>query len=482
MSEIQDYEIVIGLEVHAQLLTKSKLFCGDSTVFGRDPNTQVSVISLAHPGTLPKMNKEVISMAVRLGLACNCDIVQHNYFARKNYFYPDLPKGYQISQHTTPICKNGYLEVQVGKETKKIRLNRIHMEEDAGKSLHDKNSDYTNIDYNRAGMPLLEIVTEPDLRSAEEAFAYVTALRKLVRHLGICDGNMEQGSLRCGVNISVRKKGDPKLGTKVEVKNLNSIRFIKKAIESESLRLIGMHQRGETILQQTRGLNESDFTTYSIRTKEDEDDYRYFPEPDLPPFFITDEMINAIRKEMTKPIAAIKEDLKTAYNLPEYDASQLANDNELVSYFENIIRETKNYKAAANWTIGPVKNYMATEELSIDEFMVPPGAVATLIQLIDDGSINFGIASQKIFPELIKNPGLDIDSYIRENSLQVETSSSQIDLLIQSALEKHAQKITEYKKGKKGLLSLFVGEVMKLSGGKVDAKLVTEKIIEKLNA
>jgi aspartyl-tRNA(Asn)/glutamyl-tRNA(Gln) amidotransferase subunit B len=482
MSEIQDYEIVIGLEVHAQLLTKSKLFCGDSTVFGRDPNTQVSVISLAHPGTLPKMNKEVISMAVRLGLACNCDIVQHNYFARKNYFYPDLPKGYQISQHTTPICKNGYLEVQVGKETKKIRLNRIHMEEDAGKSLHDKDSDYTNIDYNRAGMPLLEIVTEPDLRSAEEAFAYVTALRKLVRHLGICDGNMEQGSLRCDVNISVRKKGDLKLGTKVEVKNLNSIRFIKKAIESESMRLIGMHQRGETILQQTRGLNEADFTTYAIRTKEDEDDYRYFPEPDLPPFFITDEMINAIRKEMPKPIAAIKEDLKTAYNLPEYDASQLANDNELVSYFENIIRETKNYKAAANWTIGPVKNYMATEELSIDEFMVPPGAVATLIQLIDDGNINFGIASQKIFPELIKNPGLDIDSYIRENSLQVETSSSQIDLLIQSALEKHAQKITEYKKGKKGLLSLFVGEVMKLSGGKVDAKLVTEKIIEKLNA
>jgi aspartyl-tRNA(Asn)/glutamyl-tRNA(Gln) amidotransferase subunit B len=482
MSEIQDYEIVIGLEVHAQLLTKSKLFCGDSTVFGREPNTQVSVISLAHPGTLPKMNKEVISMAVRLGLACNCEIVQHNYFARKNYFYPDLPKGYQISQHTTPICKNGYLEVQVGKETKKIRLNRIHMEEDAGKSLHDKDSDYTNIDYNRAGMPLLEIVTEPDLRSAEEAFAYVTALRKLVRHLGICDGNMEQGSLRCDVNISVRKKGDLKLGTKVEVKNLNSIRFIKKAIESESMRLIGMHQRGETILQQTRGLNEADFTTYAIRTKEDEDDYRYFPEPDLPPFFITDEMINAIRKEMPKPIAAIKEDLKTAYNLPEYDASQLANDNELVSYFENIIRETKNYKAAANWTIGPVKNYMATEELSIDEFMVPPGAVATLIQLIDDGNINFGIASQKIFPELIKNPGLDIDSYIRENSLQVETSSSQIDLLIQSALEKHAQKITEYKKGKKGLLSLFVGEVMKLSGGKVDAKLVTEKIIEKLNA
>jgi aspartyl-tRNA(Asn)/glutamyl-tRNA(Gln) amidotransferase subunit B len=482
MSETQDYEIVIGLEVHAQLLTRSKLFCGDSTFFGKDANSLVSVVSLAHPGTLPKMNKEVISMAIKLGLACHCEIVQHNYFARKNYFYPDLPKGYQISQHTTPICKNGYLEVQVGKESKKIRLNRIHMEEDAGKSLHDKESNYTNIDYNRAGMPLLEIVTEPDLRSAEEAFTYVTALRKLVRHLGICDGNMEQGSLRCDVNVSVRKRGDLKLGTKVEVKNLNSIRFIKKAIESESKRLIGMHQRSEAILQQTRGLNESDFTTYAIRTKEDEDDYRYFPEPDLPPFFITDEMIEAIRKEMPKPVTAIKEEVKTAYSLQEYDASQLANDIELLAYFENIIKETKNYKAAANWTLGPVKNYLTTEELSIDEFKVPPAAMATLIKLIDAGTINFGIASQKIFPELMQQPSLDIVSYIRENSLELETSGSQIDLLVQTALNKHAQKITEYKKGKKGLLSLFVGEVMKLSGGKVDAKIVTEKIIEKLNA
>lgn len=482
MSEIQDYEIVIGLEVHAQLLTKSKLFCGDSTVFGKEPNTQVSIVSLAHPGTLPKMNKEVIAMAVRLGLACHCDIVQHNYFARKNYFYPDLPKGYQVSQHTTPICKGGYLEVQVGKETKKIRLNRIHMEEDAGKSLHDEESPYTNIDYNRAGMPLLEIVTEPDLRSAEEAFAYVTNLRKLVRHLGICDGNMEQGSLRCDVNISVRKKGDPKLGTKVEVKNLNSIRFIKKAIESESKRLIGMHQRGEGILQQTRGLNESDFTTYAIRTKEDEDDYRYFPEPDLPPFFITDEMIENIRKEMPMPVSEIKEQLKVQYQLTEYDAAQLASDTELAFYFNHIIEGTTNYKAAANWTIGPIKNYMVSGEVSIDEFKVPADAIATLINMIDAGKINYGIASQNIFPELTQDPTLDIDAYIKDKGLGLETSASQIDMLIQSALDKHAQKITDYKKGKKGLLSLFVGEVMKLSGGKADAKLVTEKIIEKLNA
>jgi aspartyl-tRNA(Asn)/glutamyl-tRNA(Gln) amidotransferase subunit B len=482
MAEINDYEIVVGLEVHAQLLTQSKLFCGDSTVFGKEPNTQVSIISLAHPGTLPKMNKEAIEMAVKLGLACNCQIVQHNYFARKNYFYPDLPKGYQISQHTTPICRQGFVEITVGKQTKKIHLNRIHIEEDAGKSLHDENSPFSNIDYNRAGMPLLEIVTEPDIRSAEEAFAYVTALRKLVRHLGVCDGNMEQGSLRCDVNISVRPKGDEKLGTKVEIKNLNSIRFIKKVIESESQRLIALHRSGEAILQQTRGLNEDNFTTYAIRTKEDEDDYRYFPEPDLPPFFVSDEIIETIRSQMPPSVAAVKNDLITTYQLPEYDAQQLASDVELTTYFTSITKHTSNFKAAANWTIGTVKNYLNTHDLSLDEFPVLPVSIARLIQLIDEGKINFGTAAQKIFPALITNPSLPIEEFIKENDLYLQTSGDQIDMLIQSALEKHAQKITEYKKGKKGLLSLFVGEVMKLSKGSADAKLVTEKIIEKLKA
>ena len=482
MAEITDYEIVVGLEVHAQLLTQSKLFCRDSTAFGKEPNTQVSIISLAHPGTLPKMNKQAIQMAVKLGLACHSQIVQHNYFARKNYFYPDLPKGYQISQHTTPICKGGFLEIAVGDETKRVRLNRIHIEEDAGKSLHDENSPYSNIDYNRAGMPLLEIVTEPDIRSAEEAFAYVTALRKLVRHLEVCDGNMEQGSLRCDVNISVRRKGDEKLGTKVEIKNLNSIRFIKKAIENESRRLIALHQKGEKILQQTRGLNEADFTTYAIRTKEDEDDYRYFPEPDLPPFFITDEMIEAIRRQMPASPEEIKNELIQKYQLKEYDALQLADDADLAHYFKSLTRETHNYKAAANWTLGPVKNYLSAHELSLEEFKVDPLGIARLINLIDEGKINFGTATQKIFPELIATPSLDIETFIREKELKLETSESQIDLLIQAALEKHAQKITEYKKGKKGLISLFVGEVMKLSKGNADARLVTEKIIEKLKA
>jgi aspartyl-tRNA(Asn)/glutamyl-tRNA(Gln) amidotransferase subunit B len=482
MQNRNQYEIVVGLEVHAQLLTKTKLFCADTTESGKEPNTQISVISLGYPGTLPRLNKEAISLAVKLGLACNCQIVQHNYFARKNYFYADLPKGYQISQHTTPICKAGFLEIAVGKETKRIRINRIHIEEDAGKSLHDESSEFSKLDYNRAGMPLLEIVTEPDLRTAEDAFAYVTLLRKLVRHLGVCDGNMEQGSLRCDVNISARKKGEEKLGTKVEIKNLNSIRFIKKAIEFESKRLIDLLEKDETVLQETRGFDENSFTTYSIRTKEDEDDYRYFPEPDLPPFFISNEMIEKIRSEMPALQAEIKEKLISVYQLGSYDAEQLSNDSELSNLFFEITKQTKNYKASANWILGPVRNHLSSAEVPLDELHLHPASITLLIELIDSGKISYGIATQKVFPELIKNPSLHINRFIEENQLQIETSQAEIDNLIEAALNKHSEKITEYKKGKKGLISLFVGEVMKLSKGKADAKLVTEKIIEKLKA
>ena len=479
MNADNQYEVVIGLEVHAQLLTKTKLFCGDTTVFGQPPNTQVSTISLAHPGTLPKMNKEAICLAIMLGLATQSRIVQQNYFARKNYFYPDLPKGYQISQHTTPICKGGLVEITVGKERKAIRLNRIHIEEDAGKSVHDGAVNYTQLDFNRAGTPLLEIVTEPDLRSAEEAAAYVTTLRKLVRHLGVCDGNMEEGSLRCDVNISVRKKGDERLGTKVEIKNLNSIRFIKKAVEAESTQLIAKLERGEKILQQTKGFDDASFTTYVIRTKEDEDDYRYFPEPDLPPFYISDEQVESIRQSMPPLQSEMKTELKENYQLTDYDASQLSEDIELATYFFKTAKETTNYKAAANWAIGPIKNYLAEAEIVIDAFPVQPPAIAQLIQLIDDGIISYGIASQKIFTHLLNHPQTDIKQYIQTEGLQLQ-SGNEVDTLIENALTKHAQKITEYKKGKKGLLSLFVGEVMKLSKGKANAEEVTKKILEKL--
>lgn len=473
------YEVVIGLEVHAQLLTKTKLFCADTILFGKAPNTQVSTISLAHPGTLPRMNREAIRLAIRLGLATSSEIVKRNYFARKNYFYPDLPKGYQISQHTTPICKGGEVEFAVGKEKKKVRLNRIHIEEDAGKSVHEGETAYTQLDFNRAGTPLLEIVTEPDLRSAEEAAAYVTTLRKLVRHLGVCDGNMEEGSLRCDVNISVRPKGEERLGTKVEIKNLNSIRYIRKAIETESANLIEKHKSGETILQQTKGFDDATFSTYVIRTKEDEDDYRYFPEPDLPPFLITDEEIETVRQSMPPLQSEIKQQLQTAYNLPEYDASLLAEDTELASYFFALTEETGNYKAAANWVIGPVKNTLAESESPVDDFSIPPSAIATLIELIEKGTISYGIASQKIYPHLLSHPQTDIAQFIQTEGLQ-QQSGSEIDDLIEISLTKHAEKITAYKKGKKGLLSLFVGEVMKLSKGKANAEEVTQKILEKL--
>jgi aspartyl-tRNA(Asn)/glutamyl-tRNA(Gln) amidotransferase subunit B len=291
---------------------------------------------------------------------------------------------------------------------------------------------------------------------------------------------MEQGSLRCDVNISVRLKGDSNLGTKVEVKNLNSIRFIKKAIEYESKRLIGLHQNNETILQQTRGLNEEDFTTYAIRTKEDEDDYRYFPEPDLPPFLISDEIIEAIRQRMPPSVENIKKELIDQYHLTEYDALQLANDNESLDYFKAITKDTVNNKAAANWVIGPIKNFMSANDIPFEELKIPASQIAKLIQLIEDGKISFGIAAHQVFPQLVKEPLLPLEAFIQENGLGLETSVTHIDSLIQEALEKHAQKITEFKKGKKGLISLFVGEVMKLSKGKADAKIVTEKILEKL--
>jgi aspartyl-tRNA(Asn)/glutamyl-tRNA(Gln) amidotransferase subunit B len=480
MSHEVAYEIVIGLEVHAQLRTRTKLFCSDTTSFGAPPNTQVSAISLGHPGTLPRMNREVIPMAIKLGLACRCEIVSNNYFARKNYFYPDLPKGFQTSQHTTPICRNGYIEVPTSKGNTHVRINRIHMEEDAGKSSHDDESNFSSIDYNRAGMPLLEIVTEPDIRSAEEAAAYVTLLRKLVRHLEVCDGNMEEGSLRCDVNLSVRPAGEKKLGTRVEIKNLNSIRFIKKAIEFESRRLIDLHRKGGEILQQTRGFNESDGSTYAIRTKEDEDDYRYFPEPDLPPFVISSETIENIRRQMPPLPEAIKKQLTEEYGLSAYDAGLVADDPELTNIFHQLITNSSDYKSAANWVIGPIKNHLSGGDADADQ--LPINGIATLIRLIEEGKISYGIASQKVFPYLLDNPRADALHYIEQENLFLQSSQTELDGLVDAALNKHATKIADYKKGKKGLISVFVGEVMRTSQGKADARIVTEKILDKLKS
>ena len=482
MSNFDAYEVVVGLEVHAQLMTQSKLFCGDSIAYGAVPNTHVSPITLGHPGTLPKMNRKAIEYAVKMGLACHCEIEQHNYFARKNYFYPDLPKGYQVSQHTTPICKTGYVTIKTGDEERNIRLNRIHLEEDAGKSIHDVDDENTCIDYNRAGTPLIEIVTEPDLRSSDEAFAFVSEIRKLVRYLEVCDGNMEEGSLRCDANISVRKKGETKLGTRVEVKNLNSIRNIKRAIDVEAKRLIEIIEAGGTIQQQTRSFDANAGTTQAIRDKEDADDYRYFPEPDLTPFHLQDEFIEKIKKSIPAlPEERIKK-YTTELSLSGYDASVLTEERTVSDYFEKIILHTTNYKAAANWMLGPVKSWMNENGKEITEFPLKPEQLVSLINLIDDGKVSFSIASTKIFPVLLANPSKEAANFAKEQNLIQESDVSAIGPIIDQVLDKFADKVVAYKKGKKGLLALFVGEVMKQTKGKADPKVTNEILLEKLKS
>jgi aspartyl-tRNA(Asn)/glutamyl-tRNA(Gln) amidotransferase subunit B len=472
------YEIVVGLEVHAQLQTKTKLFCGDSAAFGAAPNTHISPVTLAHPGALPMMNEQAIEYAIKLGLALNCDIVQENYFARKNYFYPDLPKGYQISQHTTPICKNGY--VTVG--TRNIQLNRIHIEEDAGKSIHDADENYTCVDLNRAGVPLLEIVSEPNIHSADEAFAYLTELRRLVRWIDICDGNMEEGSMRCDANISIRKKGVSQLGTRVEVKNLNSIRNVKKAIEMEAERLIEIVERGGTIIQETRSFDADKQVTFSLRSKEDADDYRYFADPDLAPFQISDETLEAIKVAMPALPEKLVHKFITSYNLTEYDAQFICSDRILVQYFESIIEHTTHYKAAANWIMGPIKSHLNEAGLAIDAFGVKATSIAAMIHLIDTGKINFTNASTKIFHALVENPEQNPLEIATTLNLIQEQDAGSVEAWVDEVLGRLADKVKEYKSGKKGLLGLFAGEVKKLSKGKADMQLVNELLTDKLNS
>lgn len=475
------YEVVIGLEVHAQLLTKSKLFCGDSAAFGGRPNTHVSPVTLAHPGTLPKMNKKAIEYAIKLGLALNCDIEQNNYFARKNYFYPDLPKGYQVSQHTTPICKNGHVTIKIGDTSRNIILNRIHMEEDAGKSLHDVDDDYTCIDLNRAGVPLLEIVTEPDLHSAEEAFAFLTELRRMVRWLNVCDGNMEEGSMRCDANISIRLHGTAKLGTRVEVKNLNSIRNVKRAIEHEVQRLIVIVDSGEKVIQETRSFDANNGTTFSLRSKEEADDYRYFPDPDLTPFNITDEFLKSIKAAIPALPEELEKKYTTVFNLSAADASVICSDKEQADFFEAIIKHTNNYKSVANWLMGPVKSFTNEKSIELTSFPLSAKQIAQLIQLVDDGKVNFGVASSKIFNAFIETPEKEPLQIATELNLIQESDSSLVETWVDEVLAKMPDKIKEYKSGKKNLIGLFVGEVKKVSKGKADMQIVNKLLADKLN-
>ena len=364
-SKYDKYELVVGLEVHAQLSTLSKMYSGDSAEFGASPNTQCSIISLGHPGALPMVNETAIEYAVKIGLATNCTIRYENQFARKNYFYADLPKGYQITQDKTPICTLGHLDFEVNGEKKRVNITRIHMEEDAGKSIHDIDPYFTLVDLNRAGVPLIEIVSEPDIRSGDEAMAYLSEIQKLVRYLGICDGNMEEGSMRCDANISVRLKGETVLNARSEVKNMNSMRNVKRAIDYEFIRQVDAHEAGEKLTQETRGFEAVKGITLPQRSKEHAHDYRYFPEPDLPPVVITDEYIQQVKANMPKLPNELISEYVNNYGLPAYDARIITDDKLLAEYFNVLLTLTKNYKAAANWILGPVKNYLNENGLEI---------------------------------------------------------------------------------------------------------------------
>lgn len=474
------YEAVIGLEVHAQMLTKTKAYSNDVNEYGARPNTNISAITLGHPGTLPRMNKKTIEYAIKLGLALNCEIANHQYFARKNYFYPDLPKGYQITQDTTPICGKGFVDVALedGK-TKRIGITRIHMEEDAGKSIHDVDLYDTLVDLNRAGTPLLEVVTDPDMRSADEAYAYLTEIRQLVRYLEICDGNMEEGSLRCDANISVRKIGAKDFGTKVEVKNMNSIRNVHRAIAYEIDRQIEALENKEEIFQETRSFNALDGTTTAMRSKEAANDYRYFPEPDLQPLFVSQEQIDAVKKEMPVLPKELVKKYTDELKLSVYDANILTSTKPFAMYYEELIEFTKNYKAAANWMIGDVKSYLNQHGKEIEDFPIKPEKLAELIALVDDGKVATSVASSRLFPVFVERSNESPLTLAEELNLIQDSDENEIKTLISEVIKQHTGEVERYKSGEKQLVGFFMGQLMKASKGKADPK-VANKLMREL--
>ncbi len=481
-TEVRDkYTVVIGLEVHAQLLTKSKIYAGDSAEYGGAPNTHVSVISLAHPGTLPKLNKKVAEYAIKMGLACNSEISRLQIFDRKNYFYPDLPKGYQITQDRTPICLGGYVTINTKEgEESSIGLHRIHIEEDAGKSIHLDEETDTLVDFNRAGVPLIEIVTNPEIRSSDEAYAFLTEIRKLVRYLEICDGNMEEGSLRCDANISLMLTGAKEFGKKVEVKNMNSIRNVQRAIDREVLRQIEELMKGNAILSETRTFDANTGLTHSMRTKEELNDYRYFPDPDLSPLVVSEEWLSRIKSSMPALPRELYKKYISDYGLSGYDAMVLTDAKEVALYFEEVCKLTKNYKAASNWIMGPVKSYLNEAAISADQFPIPPNRIAELISIIDAGRINFSIASKNLFPELLKNPEKSAQELAQQLNLIQDSSEDSILPIVEQIIKEFPLKVEEYKNGKKAILTMFMGEVMKRSKGKVDPKVATALLLKKL--
>lgn len=478
---IDQYELVVGLEVHTQLSTNTKAFSNDTNVYGDEPNTNISVVTLAHPGTLPKSNRVAVEYAIKMGLACHCEINRHTIFDRKNYFYPDLPKGFQLTQDKAPICLGGYFDVKSDRGEARIRLNRIHMEEDAGKSIHLEGAAFTMVDLNRAGVPLLEIVTEPDIRFAEEAVQVMEQVRRLVRYLEISDGNMEEGSLRCDANISVRKKGDTNLGQKVEVKNMNSMRNVQKAIEHEKLRQIKALESGEEIISETRTFNPDTGKTYGMRSKEALNDYRYFPEPDLPPIVISEEELANLQSEMPPLPNELFEKFTSKYKLPEYDAGVLTDQKDIALYFEELCAQTSNYKSASNWIMTTIKSFLNDNNFEIKEFPLKPKQIAEIIGMVDNGLISNTAAKSLLFRVFTESPSSEPKALAEKLNIIQESKEDFITPIIQNVLTKYPDKVAAYKKGKKNLLGMFMGEVMKESKGKADPKKTNQLIRQALD-
>jgi len=477
------YEPVIGLEVHAQMLTKSKAFCTCSTEFGAPPNSLTCPICLAHPGTLPMLNENLVRFITRMGLATNCRIRERSIFARKNYFYPDLPKGYQISQYETPICHNGWIEAELSDGSmKRIGITRIHMEEDSGKSIHDFGVD-TLVDLNRAGVPLIEIVSEPDMRSSEEGYAYLMAIKSIVTYLEICDGNMEEGSLRCDANVSVRLRGTEKFGQKTEVKNLNSFRNVKLAIEAEIERQIGIIESGEKVLHQTMLFDANKGVTRPMRTKEEAHDYRYFPEPDLLPVTITTHYLEEVRAELPEMQRTRRDRFINDFGLPKYDADVLTVDRAIADYFEKAIanlgeRSNDRIKSISNYLMGDVMRMLSEKKVSIDRLGLEPKYLADLVSLVADKTISNKIAKD-LLPELPgskKSP----NEIVAERGMSQVSDEGALRAAVKNVLSANPDNLEKYKAGKVTLFGFFVGQTMKAMGGKANPTLLNEVVKEEL--
>lgn len=472
------YEVVVGVEVHAQLRTRSKMFCGCGTTFGAAPNTLVCPVCLGLPGSLPVVNRAAVEMAIRAGLALNCTIETASRFARKNYFYPDLPKGYQISQYESPICANGWLDIQTGTATKRVRIRRAHLEEDAGKNVHETGTVSSRIDLNRAGTPLLEIVTEPDLRSPDEVVAYLKALRDLLVYLEVCDGNMEEGSFRCEPNLSLRPVGQAAYGTKVELKNINSFKFAKDAMEYEIKRQAKVLDEGGTIQQETRLWDLERGQTAVMRSKEEAHDYRYFPDPDLLPLTIDPAWIEALRATLPELPEAKQMRFVSDYGLPEYDAQVLTGSKALADYFEACVRLFPQSKTVSNFVMGELLRELNQSGLSADRSPVTPDRLAALLQLVERGTISLKVA-RDIFPDLYRS-GASPERFVQEKGLTQVSDEGALGLIIDEVLVKNPAQVGQYKSGKTQVLGFLVGQVMKASGGKANPGKVNELLREKL--